>query len=567
MLYLLRKEVPALFFVIIISTSISFSQICLTGGITLKRQTQIDSFPINYPGCATIDGDLIIQEESNNLITSLASLSQLQSINGSLRIRSNDAIVLFNGLHNITMVSVDLEISNNGNILSISGLNNINQVGGNVEIISNINLFNSGGLEGITGIPGGLKIINNGISDPGFMPMLTSVGGLLSISSNDITSLNGLSNLQSVGGIFSIHNNNNLLSIDGLNSLSSVGATLEITSNDLLMSIGSLSSLTGVGGDLRIAFNPLLTDINTFSGLNSIGFDLEINGNDQLPDLNGLHNIEYVGRDLYVFNNPSLSTLTHLSNITNVDRWITVQSCGALNNLEGLENIDPIPIDWLYISNNINLMDCAYQNICDYLGDAGNGASISNNNIGCATRSEIESTCSTVPIEWLEFKVFRYEKYVDIEWSTAYELFNEGFEIERSVDMKNWKKIGFIKGSTSSEQIQYYSFRDHNPFNSQSYYRLKQVDHNGNYEYSDIIKISSQYEDVVLNIYPNPATDHLYINLKDNQEGRILDSKGKVIINKISALRRISLISLKPGLYFFQLISDRSTKIFRFIKM
>ncbi|NNF33598.1 MAG: T9SS type A sorting domain-containing protein [Saprospiraceae bacterium] len=566
MLYLLSKKVPALFFVIIISTSISFSQICLTGGITLKRQTQIDSFPINYPGCTTIDGDLIIQEESNNLITSLASLSQLQSINGSLRIRSNDAIILFNGLHNITMVGVDLEISNNGNILSISGLNNINQVGGNVEIISNINLFSSGGLEGITDIPGALRIINNGISNPGFMPMLTSVGGLLSISSNDITSLNGLSNLQSVGGIFSIHNNDNLLSIDGLNSLSSVGATLEITSNNLLMSVGSLSSLTGVGGDLRIAFNPILTDINTFSGLSSIGFDLEINGNDQLPDLNGLHNIEYVGRDLYIFNNASLSTLTHLSNITHVDRWITVQSCSALNNLEGLENIDPIPIDWLYISNNINLTDCTYQNICNYLDDAGNGASISNNTTGCNTRSEIESTCSIVPIEWLEFKALRKENYVEVMWSTSMELNNEGFEVERSVNRRNWDKIGFIQGLGSSDKLQQYSFIDHRPYMGVSYYRLKQMDINGNYEYSDIIKISSQSVHE-FNVYPNPATDFLHVGKHDDQKVKILDWKGKVVFKQISATQKLFIGDLEPGIYILQVVTDNNPIVSKFIKL
>lgn len=75
---------------------------------------------------------------------------------------------------------------------------------------------------------------------------------------------------------------------------------------------------------------------------------------------------------------------------------------------------------------------------------------------------------------------------VKFSWSTASELNNYGFEIERCNDDRQWRTIGFIKGKGTTTEIQYYTFFD-DLFGVNSeiiYYRLKQVDYSGHFAYS-----------------------------------------------------------------------------------
>jgi len=92
-----------------------------------------------------------------------------------------------------------------------------------------------------------------------------------------------------------------------------------------------------------------------------------------------------------------------------------------------------------------------------------------------------------------------------LDWSTATELNNRGFEIERSVDDKDFITRGFVEGAGTSTEMHEYSFTE-DALNGNIYYRLKQIDYDGNYNYSKSIEIKSVY---VSNFelsqnYPNP---------------------------------------------------------------
>ena len=86
------------------------SQGCLPNGIIFTTQNQIDSFPINFPGCTEIEGDV---EISWSDINSLNGLNQVNSIGGSLSIRSNPMLANLFGLDNLTSLGEHLIISVN----------------------------------------------------------------------------------------------------------------------------------------------------------------------------------------------------------------------------------------------------------------------------------------------------------------------------------------------------------------------------------------------------------------------------------------------------------------------
>ncbi|MDH3268014.1 MAG: M28 family peptidase, partial [Ignavibacteria bacterium] len=114
-----------------------------------------------------------------------------------------------------------------------------------------------------------------------------------------------------------------------------------------------------------------------------------------------------------------------------------------------------------------------------------------------------------VPVELLAFTASMNNSLVQLLWSTASELNNQGFEIQRSIDKPDdFVTVGFVNGKGNSTEINYYSFHDHPDLNgvSQLYYRLKQVDLDGTFSYSNVVNVTYDVPTAfVLNQnYPNP---------------------------------------------------------------
>ncbi len=102
-----------------------------------------------------------------------------------------------------------------------------------------------------------------------------------------------------------------------------------------------------------------------------------------------------------------------------------------------------------------------------------------------------------------------WDKIVIAANSTASELNNMGFEIERSInDINNFVTVGFVIGKGSTAEINYYSFTDHPQIGSgsQIYYRLKQIDFDGTFSYSDVVRVTFDVpaEFVLSQNFPNP---------------------------------------------------------------
>ena len=140
-----------------------------------------------------------------------------------------------------------------------------------------------------------------------------------------------------------------------------------------------------------------------------------------------------------------------------------------------------------------------------------------------------------IPVELVSFTSSIINSSINLNWITATELNNSGFEIEKSTDNTSWNKIGFVNGNGTSTEVHNYNFTDQNPFVGTSYYRLKQIDLDGTSEYSNIVEvIYGTVTDYSLEQnYPNPfnpsTTIKYSIKEKSSVELKIFDLLGSEI--------------------------------------
>jgi hypothetical protein len=143
---------------------------------------------------------------------------------------------------------------------------------------------------------------------------------------------------------------------------------------------------------------------------------------------------------------------------------------------------------------------------------------------------------TTIPVELTSFTGTTSNGKVTLDWITATELNNSGFEIEKRKTInersEEWQSIGFVNGNGTSTEIHSYSFTDLNPFVGSSYYRLKQIDFDGTFEYSNILEVTfgTVSEFALDQNYPNPFNPSTKINYsikeKSNVELKIFDLLG-----------------------------------------
>ena len=124
---------------------------------------------------------------------------------------------------------------------------------------------------------------------------------------------------------------------------------------------------------------------------------------------------------------------------------------------------------------------------------------------------------TTLPVSLTTFTALYGDNKVRLNWQTASENKNLGFEIERSSDGINFTKIDYVKGNGTTSVPQNYSHNDAKPIIQRQtiYYRLKQIDTDGGFEYSKIISVKiPQLNNVNFSVYPNPITSKQFnVNL------------------------------------------------------
>ena len=148
-------------------------------------------------------------------------------------------------------------------------------------------------------------------------------------------------------------------------------------------------------------------------------------------------------------------------------------------------------------------------------------------------------TENPLPVELISFQGEATDNNVILSWSTATELNNDRFEIQRSLDGVDFETLGSVAGNGTTNQLSHYSFNDKNPVNGFNFYRLKQVDFDGTEEMLPTIRISFDLLGSApeLIFYPNPTNgDNLSIQFLTNNPLsivlRAIDLSGKILFEK-----------------------------------
>lgn len=189
-----------------------------------------------------------------------------------------------------------------------------------------------------------------------------------------------------------------------------------------------------------------------------------------------------------------------------------------------------------------------------------------------------------LPVDLLSFTANQFKDGAMLNWRTASEFNNDYFEIERSADAQSFTSIGHkVKGQGTTSTPHDYYFIDENAIDfakansGKVYYRLKQVDFNGEYEYSKICALIMQGDNVSILAQPNPFKDNTSIIISSNQkdDARIImtDAKGIVISEQIAEVKEgYNQINLEhaneitSGIYFVTVITNQTTSIVKICK-
>lgn len=161
--------------------------------------------------------------------------------------------------------------------------------------------------------------------------------------------------------------------------------------------------------------------------------------------------------------------------------------------------------------------------------------------------------CNALPIEMTApLRVHLNNQTAILTWKTATETNNSGFEIQRSKDGIEWQRIGWQVGQGNSLTLHTYTYIDKKPLDGTSYYRLKQVDLNGDFSYSNVVSL--RYIRTQVSVYPNPVQDKLYIDTNEQPIDQVLifDMTGRQFIAKI-VNNSIDVSTFPNGIYTIRL--------------
>jgi hypothetical protein len=120
---------------------------------------------------------------------------------------------------------------------------------------------------------------------------------------------------------------------------------------------------------------------------------------------------------------------------------------------------------------------------------------------------QVNGTITPLPVTLTSFGAVSQGTGVAVNWATASELHNAGFEVQRSADGAAFATLATVTGLGTTQSAHTYSYFDAAPLRTTSYYRLKQLDLDGTFAYSPVVAVHAAASSTALSIYPNPTTD------------------------------------------------------------
>ena len=196
---------------------------------------------------------------------------------------------------------------------------------------------------------------------------------------------------------------------------------------------------------------------------------------------------------------------------------------------------------------------------------------------GAGDEGEFTVNVSTnvLPVEMTSFTAKAEGTVNRLEWSTASEENNARFDVERSTNGVDFETIGQVEGNGTTVEVSNYNFVDEASA-TVSYYRLRQVDFDGNYEHSNIVVVKREAGNNNVTMFPIPVQDRLTVQYtataNEDMTITVTDATGRIVVSKaVTAIQgenqfNLNLNELPSGSYFVRLQSDNSNIIRTIIK-
>jgi len=195
------------------------------------------------------------------------------------------------------------------------------------------------------------------------------------------------------------------------------------------------------------------------------------------------------------------------------------------------------------------------------INDGGDDAP--DNETPVSNTTSVTTGAAGLPVELISFTATLEQESVYLAWTTASEINNDYFELQRSFDNQNYNTIGKVEGSGNSNIIVNYSISDNESYKGVAFYRLKQVDYDGQHEYSEIIAVKKA-SDIVLSLIDYTYDGgHIKMNINNpNNETlnvNVMDISGKIVksadLKSLSNLQ-FSVNDLSRGVYIINIVSE-----------
>lgn len=180
---------------------------------------------------------------------------------------------------------------------------------------------------------------------------------------------------------------------------------------------------------------------------------------------------------------------------------------------------------------------------------------------------------ATIPVELLDFKAQKDNQRVKLLWSTASELNNAFYSIERSENGKSFEKIGEISGYGNSNVLKTYQFMDEKPMNSVNYYRLRQVDFDGKETVYKTVSVNFG-KNTTTKVYPSIAKDKINVEISGDNSSvsdlLVVNLLGQVVkaqkLQNTEGVFPVNISDLPNGSYIMRIVSKNESVSQRFEK-
>lgn len=206
-----------------------------------------------------------------------------------------------------------------------------------------------------------------------------------------------------------------------------------------------------------------------------------------------------------------------------------------------------------------------------YISCVGGGCNYSSNSAPPLSL-DLLSGLEVLPVELMYFSAKIIEDdLVLLEWATALEENNMGFDIEYSKDGKDWTPLTFVSGKGSTLETTYYQLEDSPETGRYHYYRLTQVDYDGKQNAFGVKVVEMERTATTVSVYPNPFTEYVQIESAQEINGyRLIHSSGKVIENvqttKSFGERIYMDATMTRGIYVLEITTDNGVELIKIIK-